>query len=223
MQSSIIGAFVIGLIAAALVRPATAQIADIVLDNGKIITVDDRFTIAQAVAIRGQRIIAVGRTSDLFKFKGPQTQVIDLNGRTVIPGFIDNHAHWIRTAEHNELRWDGVTTRARALQLLENRVRDAPPGEWIAVLRGWSEEQFTDAPRGFSRDELDRIAPRNPAVLQSVYNHSYLNSAALSAAGIDERTPDPAGGRIEKDPAGNITGLVDGAGGVAFVAAKIPL
>jgi predicted amidohydrolase YtcJ len=86
MLSLITRALAIGLIAAALVRPATAQIADIVFDNGKIITVDDRFTIAQAVAIRGQRIIAVGRTSDLSKFKGPQTQVIDLNGRTVIPG-----------------------------------------------------------------------------------------------------------------------------------------
>jgi len=154
MLSLITRALAIGLIAAALVRPATAQIADIVLDNGKIITVDDRFTIAQAVAIRGQRIIAVGRTSDLSKFKGPQTQVIDLNGRTVIPGLIDNHAHWIRAAEHNELRWDGVTTRARALQLLVNRVRDASPSEWITVLGGWSEEQFTDEARGFSLDEL---------------------------------------------------------------------
>ena len=145
------------------------------MDNGKIITVDDRFTIAEAIAIRGQRFLAVGPTSELAKFKGPQTQVIDLKGLTVIPGLIDNHAHWIRAAEHNELRWDGVTTRTRALQLLENRVRDAPPSEWIAVLGGWSEEQFTDEPRGFSRDELDRIAPSNPVVVQSVYNHSYLN------------------------------------------------
>ena len=98
MQSLIIRAFAIGLIAVALPRPATAQIADIVLDNGKVITVDDRFTIAEAIAIRGQRIIAVGPTSELSKFKGPQTQVIDLKGLTVIPGLIDNHAHWIRRA-----------------------------------------------------------------------------------------------------------------------------
>src|SRR5690349_814445 len=147
MQRLIIRAFAIGLVAAALARPATAQIADVILDNGKIVTVDDRFTIAEAIAIRGQRIIGVGRTSELSKFKGPQTQVIDLSGRTVIPGLIDNHAHWIRAAEHNELRWDGVTARARALQLLENRVREAPPSEWIAVLGGWSEEQFTDEAR----------------------------------------------------------------------------
>jgi len=223
MQSLIMRAFAIGLIAAALTQPATAQIADIVLDNGKIITVDERFTIAEAIAIRGQRIIAVGPTSELAKFKGPQTQVIDLRGLTVIPGLIDNHAHWIRAAEHNELRWDGVTTRARALELLENRVRDAPPSEWIAVLGGWSEEQFTDEARGFSLDELDRIAPSNPVVLQSVYNHSYLNSAALRAAKIDHTTQDPPGGKIEKDSAGKVTGLVRGAGGVAFVAPKIPL
>jgi hypothetical protein len=167
MPSLIVRAFAIGLIAAAVSGPATAQIADIVLDNGKIITVDERFTIAETIAIRGQRVIAVGPTSELAKFKGPQTQVIDLNGRTVIPGLIDNHAHWIRAAEHNELRWDGVTTRARALQLLENRVRDASASEWIAVLGGWSEEQFTDEARGFSLDELDRIAPNNPVVLQS--------------------------------------------------------
>src|SRR6476620_2616557 len=223
MLSLIVRAFAIGLIAAALLGPATAQIADIVLDNGKIITVDDRFTISEAIAIRGQRIIAVGPTSELSKFKGPQTQVMDLKGLTVIPGLIDNHAHWIRAAEHNELRWDGVTTRARAQQLLENRVRDASPNEWIAVLGGWSEEQFTDEARGFSLDELDRIAPNNPVVLQSVYNHSYLNSAALRAANFDDRTQDPPGGKIEKDAAGKITGLVQGAGGVAFVAAKIPL
>lgn len=223
MQCGIIRALAIGLFVIALPGLATAQIADIVLDNGKIITIDDRFTIAEAVAIRGQRIVAVGTTSELAKLKGPQTQVIDLQGSTVIPGLIDNHAHWIRAAEHNELRWDGVTSRARALQLLESRVRDASPGEWIAVLGGWSEEQFTDEARGFSLDELDRIAPNHPVVLQSVYNHSYLNSAAFQAAKIDETTQDPPGGKIEKDPAGKITGRIQGAGGVAFVAAKIPL
>src|SRR5947209_11818109 len=130
MQSLIMRALAVGLMAAALPRPATAQIADIVLDDGKIITVDERFTIAEAVAIQGQRVIAVGPTSELSKFKGPQTQVIDLKGLTVIPGLIDNHAHWIRAAEHHEWRWDGVTICTRSVQLLENRVRDASRGEW---------------------------------------------------------------------------------------------
>jgi predicted amidohydrolase YtcJ len=205
--------------------PAAAQTAtaDIVLVNGKIVTVDDRFTIAQALAIRDQRIVAVGTNAEIDKLKGPQTRTVELAGRTVIPGLIDNHSHWIRAAEHNELRFDGVTTRKRAIALLNDRVRAAKPGEWIAVLGGWSEQQFTDEERGFSRAELDAIAPDHPVVLQSVYNHSTLNSAALKAAGIGESTANPPGGQIEKDTDGRLTGVVRGAGGVAFVAAKVPL
>ena len=202
---------------------AQAQTADKILTNGKIVTVDDRFTIAPALAIRGQRIVAVGSNVDIERLRGPATETIDLRGRTVIPGLIDNHAHWIRAAEHNELRFDGITSRQQALKLLAERARNAQAGEWIAVLGGWSEEQFTDEPRGFSLAELDDIAPNNPVVLQAVYNHSYLNSAGLKAAGIDASTADPRGGKIEKDSAGKPSGIVRGPGGVAFVAAKIPL
>lgn len=206
------------------ITPAAAQQApaDIILTGGKIVTVDARFTIAEALAIRGQRIVAVGSGAEIDKLKGPQTRTIALNGRTVIPGLIDNHSHWVRAAEHNELRFDGVTTRKRAIALLTARVASAKPGEWIAVLGGWSEQQFTDEERGFPRAELDALAPNNPVVLQSVYNHTYLNSAALKAAGIDETTANPPGGRIEKDDTGKLTGVVRGAGGVAFVAAKVP-
>ena len=208
---------------AAAAGPASAQAPDTVLVNGKIVTVDDRFTIAQALAIKGERILKVGTTAEVEALRGPQTRVIDLAGRTVIPGLIDNHAHWVRAAEHDELRFDGVTSRQQALKMLADRVHSVPAGEWIVVLGGWSEEQFTDESRGFSLEELDRIAPNNPVVLQSVYNHSYLNSVALIAAKIDAGTPDPQGGRIEKDAGGKPTGLVRGAGGVAFVAARVPL
>ena len=208
---------------AAAAGPASAQAPDTVLVNGKIVTVDDRFTIAQALAIKGERILKVGTTAEVEALRGPQTRVIDLAGRTVIPGLIDNHAHWVRAAEHDELRFDGVTSRQQALKMLADRVHSVPAGEWIVVLGGWSEEQFTDEPRGFSLEELDRIAPNNPVVLQAVYNHSYLNSVALIAAKIDAGTPDPQGGRIEKDAGGKPTGLVRGAGGVAFVAARVPL
>ena len=202
---------------------ATAQTADLVLVNGKIVTVDDRFSIAQALAIRGQRIVAVGTNADVEKLKGPQTRTMDLAGRTVIPGLIDNHAHWIRAAEHNELRFDGITSRTQALKLLADRVQATPAGQWVVVLGGWSEEQFTDDPRGFPRDQLDRIAPNHPVVVQAIYNHSYLNSAAQAALKIDAATPNPPGGTIEKDAGGQPTGLVRGAGGVAFVAARIPM
>jgi predicted amidohydrolase YtcJ len=220
MRAFTIAAFALTLAAA---TPAAAQApADIILVNGKIVTVDDRFTIAEAIAIRGQRIVAVGSNAEIEKLKGPQTRTIALNGRTVIPGLIDNHSHWVRAAEHNELRFDGVTTRKRAIDLLTERVRASKPGQWIAVLGGWSEEQFTDEERGFPLAELNKIAPDNPVVLQSVYNHSYLNSAALKAANIDDTTANPPGGTIEKDASGKLTGVVRGAGGVAFVAAKVP-
>ncbi len=221
MRWSIIQALTIGLLAG-LATAAHAQPADTILVNGKILTVDDRFTITQSIAIRGQHIVAVGTAADTEKHKGAQTRVIDLKGHTVIPGLIDNHAHWVRAAEHDELRFDGITSRKRALELLAERVRKAKPGEWIAVLGGWSEDQFTDEPRGFPLEELDRIAPNNPVAIQAVYLHTYLNSVGLTAAKIDASTPNPPRGTIEKDASGKPTGLVNGAGGVAFVAARIP-
>jgi len=211
-----------GLSVCLLMISAAGLAADIILVNGKIVTVDDRFTIAQAVAIQGQRIVAVGGSGEIRKLAGGGTRVIDLKGKTVIPGLIDNHSHWIRAAELDELRFDGVTSRKQALKMVADRLRAARPGEWVAVLGGWSEEQFNDDPRGFPLAELDQIAPDNPVVLQAVYIHAYLNTAALKAAGIDEKTPDPRNGTIEKDASGKPTGVVRGAGGVAFVAAKVP-
>ena len=214
------------LVLALLSLSAAAQgagTADTILINGKIATVDDRFTMAQALAIKDRRIIASGSNDAVRKHAGASTKVIDLKGRTVVPGLIDNHSHWIRAAEHDELRFDGVTTRAQAVKMLAERLATKKPGEWVVVLGGWSEEQFTDEVRGFPLAELDAIAPNNPVVLQSIYRHSYLNSTALKMAKIDDSTPNPPGGTIEKDAAGKITGVVRGAGGVAFVAGKVPL
>src|ERR1043166_116309 len=222
MRSSTIRAAFACLLAVASAA-ASAQTADTVLVNGKVVTVDDRFTIAEALAVGGRRIVAVGTTAEIETLKGPQTRVIDLGGKTVIPGLIDNHAHWIRAAEHDELRFDGVTSREQAVKMVADRVGAASPGEWIVVLGGGREEQFTDPPAGFPLEELDRIAADNPVVLQAVYNHSYLNTAALKAAGIDAGTPDPQGGKIDKGADSKPTGLVRGPGGVAFVAARIPL
>lgn len=214
------------LVLALLSLSAAAQgagTADTILINGKIATVDDRFSMAQALAVKDRRVIATGSNDAVRKHAGASTKIIDLKGRTVIPGLIDNHSHWIRAAEHDELRFDGVTSRAQAVKMLGERLAAKKPGEWVVVLGGWSEEQFTDEVRGFPLAELDAIAPNNPVVLQSIYRHSYLNTAALKTAKIDESTPNPAGGTIEKDAAGKITGVVRGAGGVAFVAGKVPL
>jgi predicted amidohydrolase YtcJ len=207
------------------VAAAAAEMADTIIVNGKVVTVDDRFSIAQAVAVRGGRIVAVGRNDDVRRLAGAQTREIDARGRTVIPGLIDNHAHFVRVAEkwHYEMRLDGITSRKQVLKMVQDRARAAKPGEWIVALGGWSEEQFTDEQRGFPLAELDQLAPDNPVALQSVYRHTYLNTAALKAAKIDEKTPNPPGGTIEKDKGGALTGVVRGAGGVAFVAAKVPL
>jgi len=218
--------FVRGMFAAILLcmgLSVQAGEADLILVNGKIVTVDDQFRIEQAVAIKGSRIVAVGKNAEVRKQAAAGAKVIDLKGRTVIPGLIDNHSHWIRAAEHAELRFDGVTTRKQALKMLAERLARAKPGQWVVTLGGWSEEQFTDDPRGFPLEELDRMAPNNPVAIQAVYNHTYLNTAGLKAAKIDETTADPVNGRIEKDAAGKLTGLVRGAGGVAFVAARVPL
>lgn len=224
MKTSILRHAFLALGMSATLAAGAADTADTILVNGKIVTVDDRFTIAEALAIKGQRILAVGKSADIRKHHA-SAKVIDLNGRTVIPGLIDNHAHFVRVAEkwHYEMRLDGITSRKQVIGMIQERAAAAKPGEWIVALGGWSEEQFTDDPRGFPLAELDQLAPKNPVVLQAIYRHAYMNSAALKAAGIDENTPNPRGGTIEKDASGKPTGIVRGAGGVAFVAAKVPL
>jgi predicted amidohydrolase YtcJ len=166
MMRAIASALLVVVVAFFCGRIASAQTpADVLLHNGKIVTVDDRFTIAEALAIRGERIVAVGSNAEIDKHRGPSTRVVDLNRRTVIPGLIDNHAHYMRAAEywHREVRLDGITSHREALDLMNEKAAGSKPGEWVVVLGGWSEEQFVDEPRGFSRTELDAIAPRPAA------------------------------------------------------------
>jgi predicted amidohydrolase YtcJ len=221
MLASMIRAFALAFLAAQGV-PAHAQTADLILRNGTVVTVDDRFSIQEALAIKGERIVAVGTSAEVEALKGPQTQVIDLNKRTVIPGLIDNHAHYMRAAEYwdREVRLDGVTSHKQALELIAQKARDSKPGDWVLVLGGWSEEQFTDEKRGFSKADLDAAAPDNPVVLQLIYFRIYANSMGLKALGIGPATPDMAGGKIEKEN-GVPTGVLNGAGAVAITLAKL--
>src|SRR6266404_1210019 len=159
---------------------------DMVLSNGKIITVDERFSIAQAVAVRGERIVAVGTNSEITRLAGPDTRRIDLRGRAVTPGLIDNHMHLLRagTTWTRELRFDGVVTRKQAIEMLRARAKMAGPGEWVYNIGGWAHQQFADDPKPFTRQELDQIAPDNPVALQESYYQVFLNSRAMQLFGI---------------------------------------
>ena len=163
---------------------------DLILSNGKIITVDERFTIAQAMAVRGDRIVAVGSNQDVTRLAGPDTKRIDLSGRAVTPGLIDNHMHLLRggTTWQWEVRWDGVASRKQALEMLRARATVVAPGEWIYNLGGWAIEQFADDKRPFTREELDQVVPDHPVLLQASYREAYLNSRALQTLGVS-RTP----------------------------------
>ena len=191
------------------------QQADVVLSNGKIITVDDRFTIAQAVAIAGDRIVAVGSNQDIGRMAGPNTRRIDLMGRSVTPGLIDNHLHLLRAGNTwlQELRFDGVESRKKAVEMIRARAKAAGQGGWVFNIGGWAHQQFTDDPKPFTREELDQVAPDNPVGLQESYYQIFLNSKALSAFGIEAGKPDPADfikGSIQRDAAGKPTGVIKG-------------
>lgn len=201
---------------------------DLVLLNGKIITVDDRFSVAQAVAIQNSRFVAVGSTAEITRLAGPGTRRIDLHGRAVVPGFIDNHMHLLRAASTwtKELRFDAVYSRKQAVAMLQARVKAAPPGEWVYNIGGWTHHQFTDDPRPFTRAELDAIAPNNPVALQESYREVFLNTKGLAALKIEAGKPDPAGflpNTIQRDSSGNPTGIVTGdINGTRVVASRMP-
>ncbi len=188
---------------------------DLILTNGKIVTVDDRFTIAQAVAIQGDHVIAVGNDREIRQMAGPNTRRIDLSGKTVIPGLIDNHMHLTRagTTWVRELRLDGVESRKQAVDMLRARVKAVGPGEWVYTIGGWTHQQFADDPKPFTREELDKIAPDNPVSLQESYFQVFLNSRALEAFGIKANQPDPPDfvkGTIMRDARGRPTGVIQG-------------
>jgi predicted amidohydrolase YtcJ len=216
--------------AALLVLGATVVCAqsDLILTNGKIITVDERFSIAQAVAIRGDRVVATGTDQEIARLAGPNTRRIDLKGKAVIPGLIDNHMHLLRAASTwaKELRFDGVDSRKQAVEMLRARVKAAAPGDWIYNIGGWAHQQFADDPKPFTREELDQIAPNNPLALQESYYQVFLNSKALAILKIEANAPDPAEfvkGSIVRDASGKPTGVVRGdIAGTRVVANKLP-
>jgi len=194
---------------------AQAPAPDVILSNGKIITVDNRFSIAQAVAVRGDRIVAVGSNQDVTRLAGPNTRRIDLQGKAVVPGMIDNHAHIMEEGRIwlEELRLDGVTTRKAALDMIRAKAASLKPGQWVYTLGGFSPDQFTDNSKDFTREELDQVAPNNPVQLQFTRCCTYVNSRTIEVMGLDKKT-DPW---IQRDAKGRPTGIigVDGAGAIS--------
>ena len=195
---------------AILVRAQQATPADVVLTNGKIITVDDRFSIAQAVAIRGDRIVAVGTNQQITALAGPSTRRIDLRGKAVTPGLIDNHAHFQEEGAYwtIELRLDGVESRKEALELLRAKARQRGPGQWVYNLGGWSPDQFTDNKKPFTREELDQYSRDNPLYMVFSRSEVYLNSKAIEAVGLATMNQP----WIKRDASGQPTGVLDIAG-----------
>jgi predicted amidohydrolase YtcJ len=198
---------------------AAGSAPDVVLVNGKIITVDGQFTIAQAVAVRGERVVAVGTNQEITRLAGPATRRIDLRGRSVVPGFIDNHAHFMEEGVlwSVELRLDGIETRKQAIEMIRAKAKSLAAGDWVYTLGGWSPDQFTDDKRPFTRAELDAIVSDRPVLLQFTRSETYLNSRAVEAIGLDKMT-EPW---IRRDASGRPTGVVD-AGGANRVSGAIP-
>ena len=200
---------VVALLLAA-VPHAQQPVADVILTNGKIITVDERFTIAQAVAVRGERILAVGTNQEIARLAGPNTRRIDLRGRAVLPGLIDNHAHFMEEGVlwTDELRLDGIETRKQAIEMMRAKAASIPADRWVYTLGGWSPDQFTDDKRPFTREELDKIVANRAVLLQFTRAETYLNSMAIEKIGLEKMT-EPW---IKRDAAGRSTGVVDAAG-----------
>jgi len=205
--------------AAAVVHGQQPAAADLILTNGKIITVDNKFTIAQAVAVRGDRLVAVGSNADINKLAGPNTRRIDLGGKAVIPGLIDAHAHLTRGAETwtTEARFDDVASRKQALDIVRAKAAELGAGKFVYNLGGWSYDQFADNPTPLTKAELDAAAPNNPVYLQFSRCCAFMNSKALDALGVDAiKQP-----WVERDASGKPTGRINDPG-LAQVANKIP-
>jgi predicted amidohydrolase YtcJ len=194
------------------------SLADLIIINGNVITVDPLFNIVQAVAIKGDRIVATGSSEDMKRLAGKYTRIIDLKGATVLPGINDTHCHmsdWALTRPPFKLetRFPVVKSIVDVVTMVQNRVKKVKSGDWI-LGEGWDQgylkECQADTNRSPGREDLDKVAPDNPVYLVEYSGHrAWCNSLALKMVGITRDTPDPVGGRIDKDTdTGEPTGLL---------------
>ncbi|MGH9346237.1 MAG: amidohydrolase [Vicinamibacterales bacterium] len=204
------------LVMAALAAPSAQDVpADLILHNAKIYTADDTKPRAEAIAIRGDRIAAVGASAEILKLRGPSTRAIDARGRTIVPGLHDAHGHFTGLgASLQVLRLRGTRNWEQIVGMVRRRAASARPGEWI-LGRNWDQNDWPV--KEFPVHELlSAAAPTNPVYLTRVDGHAAIaNKAAMDAAGLTRDTGDPDGGRIIRDANGNPTGtLVDRAMGL---------
>jgi hypothetical protein len=180
--------------------------ADLVFLNGTVYTANDAAPTAEAVAVKGNTIVFVGSAADAAAYQGDGTEVVDLAGKTLLPGFTDAHIHLAGVgARELTLNLEGTQSLEEMIARVKERVDQAKPGEWVTG-RGWIETPWT--PRRFpTRQDLDAISPANPVVLGRADGHaSVANSMALQLAGVTAATKPPFGGDILKDAAGQPTG-----------------
>ena len=197
----------------ATVLPATvrAQAPDTVLLNGKVVTLDGHSTVAEALAVRDGRIAAVGASAAIRALAGPATRVVDLAGRTVIPGLIDSHMHAIRAALFyaTEVNWIGTHSIGDAMERIRAKAKIAKPGEWIIVAGGWTPQQFQERRRP-TQAELIAAAPDHPVYIQLFYGAALLTPPGFKALNIVSDADVPPHGKIERGADGAPTGWISG-------------
>jgi len=197
--------------------------ADTVYVNGKIITVDKAFTIAQAVAVKDGKFVGVGTSDEMRRYASPSTRLVDLKGRAVIPGLMDSHTHMIGagTAETRAPLFRAKTVaEAQAIIAEFIRSKKVPPGEWVQT-SGWHPPSQLREQRYLTRQEIDAVAPNNPVFVQTVGHFAMANTKALEIADVTRSTRDPVGGKIFRDPNGDATGLLEETA-IDLVEHKIP-
>jgi len=195
---------------------AHAQAPDLILVNGKVVTVDAQSSLQEALAIRDGRILALGRSAEIRRLAGPATRIVDLGGRTVIPGLIDSHLHAIRAALSfaTEVNWIGARSLKEALGRLHDAAQRRPAGAWLIVAGGWNELQFAEKRRP-TRAELEAAAPGSPVYVQLGYGWVVMTDAGFAKLGIASDADLPDGGRLERD-GGKPTGAISGSQGAVI-------
>ncbi|KOP38361.1 amidohydrolase [Flavobacterium sp. WLB] len=188
---------------------AQGKKATLIVHHAVIHTLDDKNTIAEAMAVADGKILKTGKNSEILKLKDKKTTVIDAKGKVIIPGIFDSHMHIIRGGRffNTELRWDGVRSLKKALAMLKEQAQRTPKGQWVRVVGGWNAYQFEEK-RLPTLAEINEATGDVPTFILHLYGHAYLNKAGLQALKIDANTPNPNAGLIEKDPEGNPTGLL---------------